>query len=51
MVAILWWSFKREIMSNPLYLELEDLEVESGQRLLGLDLGSKTMPCQILCSM
>ncbi|VAV89250.1 Putative pre-16S rRNA nuclease Yqg [hydrothermal vent metagenome] len=30
-------------MSNPLYLELEDLEVESGQRLLGLDLGSKTI--------
>ncbi len=30
-------------MSNPLYLDIEDLEAESGERLLGLDLGSKTI--------
>jgi len=30
-------------MTNPLYLEIEDLEVYPGQRILGLDLGSKTI--------
>jgi len=30
-------------MSSPLYLKLEDLELETGQRILGLDLGSKTI--------
>lgn len=30
-------------MTNPLYLEMKDLEAFPGQRLLGLDLGSKTI--------
>lgn len=30
-------------MSSPLYLDLEELEVYPNQRLLGLDLGSKTI--------
>jgi len=30
-------------MSSPLYLDIEDLEAAPGQRLLGLDLGSKTI--------
>lgn len=30
-------------MSNPLYLDIQDLKVASGDRLLGLDLGSKTI--------
>ncbi len=32
-----------EIMTHPLYLEIEDLEIDSDQRILGLDLGSKTI--------
>lgn len=30
-------------MSNPLYLDIEDLDAVSGERILGLDLGSKTI--------
>ncbi len=30
-------------MTSPLYLEIEDLEVYQGQRILGLDLGTKTI--------
>ena len=30
-------------MAEPLYLDIEDLDVYSGERILGLDLGSKTI--------